>query len=73
VIKAARYLSVYRHANRVLQETLADPGRWAYTDVSITPPQAEEFDHLDLYHLTSGSGAALARKRREDALRAKAV
>jgi hypothetical protein len=73
VVKAARYLSVYRRANRILKETLADRARWAYTDVSITLPQAEEFDHLDLYHLTSGSGAALARKRREDALRAKAV
>ena len=71
-IKAWRYWSVYRRAKATLDEVLRAPDRWTYSDLSITPPQEEEFDSLDLYHATSGGEAALARKRREDALRAKA-
>jgi hypothetical protein len=71
VAKAAGYWSVYRRAKRILKETLAGPDRWSYTDLSIEPPEADEFDHLDLYRLTNGGKAALSRKRREDALRAK--
>ena len=70
-MKAWRYWSVYRRAKATLNEILAAPDRWSYTDLSITPPQDEEFDSLDLYHATSGGEAALARKRREDTLRAK--
>jgi len=62
---------VYRHCNAILKEALAAPDRWTYTDVSITPPQDDEFDSLDLYQATSGGAAALARKRRDDELRAK--
>jgi hypothetical protein len=43
-----------------------------YTDVSTAPPEVDEVDNLDLYHATSGGEAALARKRRDDALREKA-
>ncbi len=73
VAKAVGYWSVYRRAKRILKETLAGPGRWSYTDLSIAPPEADEFDHLDLYRLTNGGEAALSRKRREDALRAKVL
>jgi hypothetical protein len=48
---------------------MAAPDRWTYTDVAIAPPQADEFDALDLYHATSGGEAALARKRRDDKIR----
>jgi len=72
VVKAWRYWSVYRRAKAILDEVLKAPDRWTYRDLSITPPQDEEFDSLDLYQRTSGGEAALARKRREDALRAKA-
>jgi hypothetical protein len=40
--------------------------------LAIKPLQEEEFDSLDLYHATNGGQAALARKRRDDALREKA-
>jgi Radical SAM superfamily len=68
--KAAGYWSVYRRAKRILGETLAAADRWTYRDLSIAPPDAAEFDDLDLYHATSGGEAALARKRRDDLLRA---
>ncbi|HEU0156336.1 MAG TPA: radical SAM protein [Stellaceae bacterium] len=71
VVKAARYWAVYRRAKAILKEVLAAPDRRAYSDLSIAPPLEDEFDSLDLYHATSGGEAALARKRREDLLRAK--
>ena len=49
---------------------LAAPDRWTYTDLAIAPPAADEFEALDLYHATRGGEAALARKRRDDAIRA---
>lgn len=57
----------------IILPVLAAPDRWTYTDVSITPPREEEFDSLALYQSTSGGAAALARKRRDDALRAEAA
>ena len=42
---------------------------WTYTDLAITAPKQDEFEALALYHETSGGEAALARKRREDAIR----
>jgi hypothetical protein len=56
----------------MLDEALAAPDRWTYSDLAIAPPQADEFDALDLYHATSGGEAALARKRRDDVIRAAA-
>ena len=57
-------------SRRILDEVLAAPDRWTYSDLAIAPPQADEFEALDLYHATSGGEAALARKRRDDAIRA---
>ena len=71
VLKAWGYWSVYRRSGAMLKAVLAAPDRWSYTDLSILPPQADEFDSLDLYRATSGGEAALARKRRDDVLREK--
>jgi Radical SAM superfamily len=68
-IKLSKYAMVYRRARKTYKEVMAAPDRWTYTDVAITPPKADEFEALDLYHATSGGEAALARKRREDAIR----
>jgi hypothetical protein len=54
----------------MLDAALKSPDRWAYSDLAIAPPQADEFDALDLYHATSGGEAALKRKYRDDAIRA---
>ena len=69
-VKVWRYWSVYRQLKAMLDEVLAAPDRWTYTDLAIAPPQADEFEALDLYHATSGGEAALARKRRDEAIRA---
>ncbi len=71
-VKAWGYWRVYRAAKARLKAALAAPDRWAYSDLAIAAPEADEFDSLDLYHATGGGAAALARKRRDDALRAKA-
>ena len=69
--KVGGYWRVYRRAKAILDEIMADPNRRTYSDLAIAPPAAGEFDTLDLYHRTSGGEAALARKRRDDLLRAK--
>ncbi len=69
-VKVWRYWSEYRIARAMLKEVLSAPDRATYTDLAIAPPQENELETLDLYHATSGGEAALARKRREDAIRA---
>ncbi|MBV8121294.1 MAG: radical SAM protein [Alphaproteobacteria bacterium] len=69
--KARDYWRVWRRMQAILKEVLNAPDRATYTDLSIQPPADDEFDRLDLYQLTSGGTAALARKRRDDRLRAK--
>jgi hypothetical protein len=69
--KAWGYLKVYRQSKAILKKVISDPERWNYRDVAITEPEELEFDSLDLYHATDGGEGALARKRREDASRAK--
>ena len=71
VVKAWRYLSVYRDAMRTLKQVLKAPDRWTYTDLAIAPPREDELDTLDLYNVTSGGEAAVARVRQEDAARAR--
>jgi hypothetical protein len=39
VVKAWGYWSVYRRSRTMLKAVLAAPNRWAYTDLSIAPPQ----------------------------------
>ena len=66
--KVRGYLRIYRQLNVILKETLAAPDRWTYSDIAIAPPKEDEFE-LSLYHATAGGEAALARKRRDDAIR----
>jgi hypothetical protein len=70
LVKLWRYWGVYRRFKAMLDEALAAPDRFTYSDLAIAPPQADEFEALDLYHATSGGEAALARKRRDEAIRA---
>ena len=62
--------SVYRRSKAMLDEIEAAPDRWTYSDLAIAPPSDDEFEALDLYHATAGGEAALARKRRDEAVRA---
>jgi hypothetical protein len=68
--KGWRYWRDYRRFKAILDEVLAAPDRLSYSDVAIAPPEADEFEALELYHATSGAEAALARKRRGEAIRA---
>ena len=70
LVKAWRAWSVYRRTKAMLSEIEAAPDRWTYTDLAIAPPLDNEFEALDLYHATAGGEAALARKRRDEAIRA---
>ena len=69
VSKARRYWSVYKECKTILDQVLASPDRWSYSDLAISPPDNDEFEALDLYHVTAGGEDALARKYRNDAIR----
>jgi hypothetical protein len=69
LFKAWHYWLVYRRFKSMLDDALAAPDRWTYSDLAIAPPKADEFETLDLYHATSGGVAALARMRRDEAIR----
>jgi len=71
LLKWARALPIFLRFDRMRREAEKSPDRWAYTDVAIAPPQADEYETLDLYLATAGGGAALARKRRDDVIRAR--
>ncbi len=69
--KLWRYWRIWRAASRVLKQVMNDPARAEYRDLAITPPDLAERDDLDLYHSTNGGEAALARQRRDEAIRVK--
>ena len=68
-VKYWGYFWVWRRCKKMLDAALKSPDRYTYSDLAIAPPEADEFDALDLYHATTGGEAALARKYRDDAIR----
>ena len=56
--------------NRVRRKIKADPKRRDYVDLSLTPPDADEFERLALFGETRGGQQAVAKKLKEDAARA---
>ncbi|MFY9881626.1 MAG: radical SAM protein [Pseudolabrys sp.] len=70
VSKVWSYVRMYRRLKAILDEALTAPDRWTYKDVAITPPEQDEFERLSLYLETTGGEAALARKWRDDVIRA---
>ena len=69
-VKVYRYAALYWRWKKMFNEVMASPDRWSYCDLAIAPPQPDEFDALDLYHATNGGDAAVARMRRDNAIRA---
>lgn len=67
--KFASYWKMWRLLRRLKAEVKKDPNRAAYTDVAIAKMRENETESLDLFHATRGGEAALARKRRDDAIR----
>jgi hypothetical protein len=66
------YWKVYRRCRAALTEALQAPDRYTYSDLAIAPPKDEELQTLDLYHLTRGGEAALAKKRHDEEIMAQA-
>src|SRR6476661_5811916 len=67
--KLRGYWRIYRQFKAILNEALAAPDRFSYSDIAIAPPRQDEFEAMALYHETTGGEAALARKRRDDSIR----
>ena len=70
-LKFFKYARVYLRCKKMLDAALKAEDRWTYSDLAISAPQADEFDALSLYHATAGGEAALKRKYRDDAIRAR--
>jgi len=71
--KLRGYWSTWRLLRNILKTVRSDPDRASYTDIAITPLRENEDEALDLFHATRGGEAALARKRRDEAIRADAT
>jgi len=71
--KAWSYWRLYREWRTIRREVAAAPDRWTYTDVAITPVAEGDSDTLSLYRETNGGEGALARQRRHEAIRARAL
>ena len=67
-MKCWHYWRTYSRYKAMFDEAMAAPDRWTYTDVAIAR-QENDLDTLDLFHATDGGEAAVARKRRDDAIR----
>jgi hypothetical protein len=67
--KASGYWSIYRRIHAIRREVAKAPDRYSYSDIAITPLRENETQALDLFHATRGGEDALARKRRDDAIR----
>jgi radical SAM superfamily enzyme YgiQ (UPF0313 family) len=68
VVKVLRYLAGYAKQRMVIRRVLADPGRYEYTDISLTPPTEQEFETLGLFQETTGGAAAVEKKLRQDSM-----
>ena len=73
VRKLRGYWSTWRLFHAIRKEVAADPDARNYTDLALSPLMENEAESLDLYHATRGGEAALARKHRDDAIRAHAA
>ena len=68
--KLRGYWSIYRRFRAIKNAVRADPDRLGYSDIATTPLRENETESLDLFHATRGGEAALARRHRNDAIRA---
>jgi hypothetical protein len=68
--KLRGYWSIYRRFRAIKNAVKADPERASYRDTATTLLRENEAESLDLFHATRGGEAALARRHRDDAIRA---
>jgi hypothetical protein len=64
VRKIASYLNGFRQQKQVLKRVLADPRRYEYMDIAITPPTGDELESLGLFSETRGGAEAVVRETR---------
>jgi hypothetical protein len=67
--KAIGYWRTIKKFRKMQQDAVEAPDRESYTDVAIASHGAKEFEEMALYHATKGGESALARKRRDEAIR----
>ncbi|HUO55021.1 MAG TPA: radical SAM protein, partial [Rhodoblastus sp.] len=67
--KALAYWLTIRKFDRFMKEVVEAPDREAYSDVAVAKGGEQEFEDMALYHATTGGEAALARKKRDEAIR----
>jgi len=72
-VKLVEYWLAIRRMKHMIRDVASAADRWTYSDLAIAAPKNDEYETLDLYHLTNGGEAALTRKRRDDAIRTKAA
>ncbi|MDK9697396.1 MAG: radical SAM protein [Siculibacillus sp.] len=67
LVKMAKFAWYYGRARLIHRRVHADPNRKSYTDIALTPPNAEEFEELGLFTETTGAEGAIRRKQQLDA------
>lgn len=71
VTKVFKYARGMLKGMAIVRRVLKDPNRRQYTDLAITPPSESELQELSMYKETAGGTAAVAKKQRDDEIRAK--
>ena len=73
IVKAFGYARTVWAFRKIMNEVRDAPDRTTYSDAAIVPQGAEEFEELALYQATTGGEAALARRKRDEKIRADAA
>lgn len=71
VTKVFKYARGMLKGMAIVRRVPKDPNRRQYTDLAITPPSESELQELSMYKETAGGTAAVAKKQRDDEIRAK--
>ena len=71
VRKGLRYAGMFYDGYRIYRSVERNPAKGAYTDLAIAPPSADELETLEMFSVTSGVKAAVAKKQRDDDQRAR--
>jgi hypothetical protein len=65
--KVARLLRLYRRFSRVCARVERDPNKYAYTDLSLRPPEEEDLDELEIFTATESGHSAVEKMRKQRA------
>ncbi|MFI5014418.1 MAG: B12-binding domain-containing radical SAM protein [Hyphomicrobiales bacterium] len=65
VVKTAKMLALLWRLDRARRRILKDPKRSEYMDLALTPVQEGEMDTLEIFNVTQGGRAAVAKVRQQ--------